>query len=269
MKKVLNFKFEELHPAFAGFLIDNTADFNELTASIVDLIQRGYIEYNKNFLKLIKIDDKLLLFEIEIIERIFNDKNDNTEISLNSKLDFNSISPFIKLDCVRNGLAEFKSRNKDEPLNFNFIKNKNNSKKIIISLFIILLIFLTSIINIYNNTTNLYFLIFNIFSFFTLIGFLFIAFIMIYFFSSIIYKKNTLIFSLTEKGLAEKEKYLEIQNYLKKNYTNKDLNLSRHFLPYLVTFELNELWFEHLRKINIKSDIMLNKNNIYKFIYYD
>jgi len=46
---------KNLKPAIAGLVIDNEISNNEIVATIVDLIHRGYINYSKDKLILIKI----------------------------------------------------------------------------------------------------------------------------------------------------------------------------------------------------------------------
>ncbi|MEM4630221.1 MAG: hypothetical protein QXU92_01265 [Candidatus Diapherotrites archaeon] len=44
--KINNEFLSSLRPAFAGFFVDEKIEYQEVIATIVDLIQRGYIGYH-------------------------------------------------------------------------------------------------------------------------------------------------------------------------------------------------------------------------------
>lgn len=262
MQKFSDFDFEGLHPALAGFLIDKKIDYKEIVATIVDLIQRGYLSFSHNTLGLEKFDDSLLFYEKEILERIFSFGESKRNFNLISALDYNSIIPFIKLDFVKLGLANYNENFKVELLvegDFESEKTFFSRFKKIIVLFAVLFFVLFFFIM---------WALFPIFfpEFILLIVFLFSIFLFVFFLALFLLAIRDIIDSIvsnknpTDLKLSKiRNQCLELSKFIQLNEYS-DLNLSREFLPYTICFGHNKIWTKKFEQIKTRLNINLKLN---------
>jgi hypothetical protein len=265
MQKFSNFDFQDLHPALAGYLIDKKIDHKEIVATIVDLIQKGYLSFSHNTLFLENFDDNLLLYEKEILERLFTFGKTNKSFDLINALDCQSIIPFIKLDFVKLGLANY-----DKNFNVNFLIEEEEDKNIFSTKFKNLIIFfIISVIFFVFFAILMFFP--NLFAFFIfwssyiLISFLFVFFLILFLFAirdsidSLTGASDDLNKFLINPVLSKmKKQCVELFNFIKINEYS-DLNLSREFLPYTICFGHNKIWTKKFEQIRTHSNIHLKK----------
>lgn len=201
---------KNLKPAIAGLVIDNEISNNEIVATIVDLIHRGYIDYSKDKLILIKNINHLLKYEKKIVNDIFSNKKQIK--SVKGKFIINSDSHYIKelviFECIKNGYYQ----------GLEVPGYKSNSFGNIIKLFLIIILLIGSCANPL-----------------LLIGVIPIGYHL--------YKTNKHNFKPTKTKVAKDKikDYVQLYEYMKKHPLKKD-RIFNEYLPFSIAFKQNNYW---------------------------
>lgn len=267
------FDVSGLKPAMAGFLVDGKIEYREVIATIVDFIQKGIVSYNDRKLSLGKTPKSLLYHERELLNQLFGGivANDEKE-GIDQFIDYNSIISFAELDAINLGLAE--PVESKSPILFSLFSSFNRyftrqyllqefpkiawkwltCPLFIITYFLIAVLAANSLLGFSPElklivSLVLFFPVFLIGIFWFILIVVVPALLLVLF----IAKQSKTELKITQKGILQKKKYLELKKFLEEFPVEKDLNLSKEFLPFQIAFGLNTVWNELLEKSSFET----------------
>lgn len=90
---------KQIPPAFAGLLVDSKVGANAITATIIDLVLRGYIEVVGEKLYLINKKDDLLSFEKKLLDCIFAGGDSENINAVHNKVFGDEFDAILKEIC--------------------------------------------------------------------------------------------------------------------------------------------------------------------------
>ena len=247
------FDVSDLKPAMAGFLVDGVIEYNEVIATIVDLIQRGKISYQDGKLSLTSNVGEFSYCEQEILDELFSGRAiDNLKSGIDKFIDYNLVLSFAKLDALKAGLA---SPNEEKQM---FIYSLFSSKGRYFTKAYWVKFFKNCFKNLPLLVVGL--VVFAVFYFLAgIIGTLF--FLGIFFAILFVNQSTSVRLELTEKGLAERQKYIDLKKFLQENELKKVYNLSQEFLPFQIAFGHSTIWNEKFDKLSEVSGTPRAKRN--------
>jgi len=235
-------------PATVGYLIRGNINDDDLSASIMDLINKNVIDFiklDKNNYKFIKknINFELTNSQLDLMKFLFNEKDEITldEIKKISKNDYN--------DFLYNYL-KWKDSVKNDAINENFYEDKTKPK--VKNIFLVLTGMLFPMISlviksnyILYNTTNIIIVILSV-----------LIFVLIIYI--ILFTKKT------KKGMLHYKKWIGLKNFMKDfgNFDNKELpeiKLWKTYLVYSITLGVADTLSKNM---NLKISQLSNNNYI-------
>jgi hypothetical protein len=256
--------YDKVKPALAGYLVDGKVEYNEVIATIVDLIQRDYIFYEADKLAIAKAPDtRLMFYERELMGEIFGEEYlYDLKGGIDKYVDYNLIIALIKLDLVRLGLGYYHSGSKSVKDSL-VVPNRYSTKEYLTQklpqqlrespLLILLIVF--SIIGLCIFVLSVWVsplmavCVLPIALAPVLILFALLASIALALLSSEIVKLSNVVIAMTDEGMRIKEQCTLLNENIVQNPQTKDLNLSREMLPYQIAFGRNTIWNERLAKL--------------------
>lgn len=266
----------ELPPALADFLVSQNISYDDVIATIVDLIQRGYISYQNDELLLNKTTGDLFSFERELLDELFSGDIflDYAKNSIDRFVDYNMIIAFAKLDAVRLGLAQL-HESKTSALSQLFVKNRYLTREYLtqklpgvvwqwLTCKLALMIYFVVGLSLIGSVLGISWpLLGGILKFISVIAGLFVGFLVVcigftlvlVFALALVIPISATKLSLSDTGKSLGEKYGKLKSEMAASSLQKDLNLSKEQIPYAIAFGQNTIWNERLDKALIGKKI--------------